>query len=228
MTGGIPKPYSFQIMLLTANFATWSARKDSIDKAVDSMIDQVDLVRVYYNDYDPKERRDIKQITGEDLTDRGKFSHIDVNEIAFTCDDDILYPPDYVERTLAKMQQYPNEVVTYHGRKLRAKGLNYYKGHQSFHCLHTVIKDEVIDVGGTGVMAFNTNVIQPDILSYPQDKMVDILMGLECAKKGVPIRVLAHRAKWLSILTNEGAIYDEMVRSCEEQGRLADQIIDLK
>ena len=179
-------------MIVTANFATWSARKDFIDKAVDSMIDQVDIVRVYYNDYVPKKRTDIIQYTGEDLTDRGKFYGIGKNEIAFTCDDDLLYPHDYVESTLIKMKDHPNHVVSYHGRKLKGKGLNYYHGHETFHCLIPLEEDKEIDVPGTGVMAFNTNDILPDIISYPHDKMADILMGLECRKKGVPIVCLRH------------------------------------
>lgn len=212
-------------MLITANFATWSARKHTINDAIDSMIGQVDLVRVYYNDYEPDYRADIKQITGEDLTDRGKFSHIDRNEIAFTCDDDILYPHSYVEKTMAKMEKYPGEVVTYHGRKLMGVGRDYYGQHKGFHCMHWVLEDEIIDVPGTGVMAFNTNDIQPDILSYRQDKMVDLLMALECKKKGVPVRVLSHKSKWIMPLTNERSIYSEMVKSCLEQNRLADEIL---
>lgn len=214
-------------MILSANFATWSARKHSIDKAVESVIGQVDIVRVYYNDYVPKKRTDIIQYTGEDLTDRGKFYGIGRNEIAFTMDDDLFYPSDYVESTLSRMKDHPNHIVTYHGRKLKGKGLNYYRGHQTYHCLFPQSEDHIVDVGGTGVMAFNTNDILPDILSYSQDKMVDILMGLECKKKGAPIMCLKHNAKWLTVLTDKESIYNEQVQDCKEQNRLADELIDI-
>lgn len=213
-------------MILSANFATWSAR-DTIDKAVESVIDQVDIVRVYYNDYTPKKRTDIIQYTGEDLTDKGKFYGIGKNEIAFTCDDDLLYAPDYVEHTLERMKDYPGYVVTYHGRKLKGKGLNYYRGHETFHCLIPLGEDKQIEVPGTGVMAFNTNEILPDILSYPQQKMADVLMGLECKKKGVPVVCLRHKFRWLTVLTNKESIYSEMNGKCEEQGRLVDEILSL-
>lgn len=215
-------------MLVTANFATWSARKDFIDRAVESVIDQVDIVRVYYNDYVPKKRTDIIQYTGEDLTDRGKFYGIGKNEIAFTCDDDLLYAHNYVESTLERMKDYPSHVVSYHGRKLKGKGLNYYRGHEVYHCLIPLAEDKEIEIGGTGVMAFNTNDILPDILSYPQDKMADILMGLECKKKSVPIVCLKHNFNWLTVLTNKDSIYENQSMNCEEQNRLADELIDIE
>jgi hypothetical protein len=215
-------------MLITANFATWSARKDFIDIVIDSVIDQVDIVRVYYNDYVPQKRTDIIQYYSKgDLTDRGKFYGIGSNEIAFTMDDDILYPPDYVDKTIERMKDYSGHVVSYHGRKLNGKGLNYYRGHEMYHCLKPLSFDKKIDVPGTGVMAFNTNEILPDVCSYPYDKMADILMGLECKKKGVPIICLKHNFGWLTVLTDKESIYRDQVMNCEVQNRLADELISL-
>lgn len=206
-------------MLITANFATHKARRRTIDKAVASIINQVDIVRVYYNDYTP-DKRGWVQYTGKDLTDKGKFYGIEKGEIAFTCDDDILYPPDYVDYTL---DNFVSPVVTYHGRKLRGKGLNYYRDHESFHFLLPLSENTIVDVPGTGVMAFDTTEIMPDILSYKQDKMCDLLMALEC--KGVEITCLKHNYKWFSILTNSDSIYAEMVGNCDEQSRLADKLV---
>lgn len=216
-------------MLTTANFATWSARKHSIDRAIDSVIDQVDIVRVYYNDYTPKKRKDIIQYVGKgDVTDRGKFYGIGSNEIAVTCDDDLMYPPDYIESTLERMQDYPGHVVSYHGRKLKGKGLNYYREHEVYHCLKPLAEDKKIQVPGTGVLAFNTNDILPDIINYPYDKMADILMGLECKKKSVPIVCLKHNFNWLTVLTNKYSIYENQSMNCEEQNRLTDELIDIE
>lgn len=211
-------------MLITANIATWSAR-NTIDRAVDSLIDQVDIVRVYYNDYTPKKRADIIQYVGPDLTDRGKFYGIGKNEIAFTCDDDLFYPPDYVKATIDRMKDYPGHVVSYHGRKLKGKGLNYYRGHDTYHCLKPLAEDKTIDVPGTGVSAFNTNDILPKITNYSQDKMADILMGLECKRLDVPVVCLSHKFGWLTVLTDKESIYADQSMNCDEQNRLADLIL---
>jgi len=212
-------------MIVSANFATHKARRNVIDKAVSSIIDQVDVVRVHYNDYKPP-KRDWEQHTGEDITDKGKFAHIKKGEIAFTCDDDLLYPPDYVSKTLRGLYEH-NSIVTYHGRRLRGKGLNYYRGHESFHFMHTTLQDEKVDVPGTGVMCFDTRRFMPDILQYDQDKMVDLLFALEARKKKREIVCLKHIRGWINVLTDTESIYSEMVNNCEEQNELADQILSI-
>lgn len=213
-------------MIFSANFATHKARKHTIDKAVGSIIDQVDVVRVQYNDYTP-EKREWEQYTGYDFTDKGKFAHIQEGEIAFTCDDDLLYPNDYVFETLEAMERCKASVITYHGRKLKGKGLHYYRDHESFHFGHTQIKDEIVDVPGTGVMAFDTREFMPDILQYSKNKMVDLLFALEARKAGIGIVCARHKTKWIGVLTNESDIYSEMVNNCEEQGRLSDELLSI-
>lgn len=213
-------------MITTANFCTWSPRKDYVNKAINAVIGQVDVVRCYYNDYVPEKRNDIIQYVGKgDITDKGKFYGIGKNEIAFFLDDDFIVSPDYVESTIERMKDYPGHVVTYHGRKLKGKGLNYYRGHETYHFLVPLSEDKPVSVGGTGVMAFNTNEILPDILSYSQDKMADLLMALECKKKNIPIVCLKHNFKWFTVLTNRDSIYADQSIRCEEQNRLADLLV---
>ena len=216
-------------MVISANIATWSARKHSIDRVIDSVIDQVDIVRVYYNDYVPEKRTDIIQYHSKgDLTDRGKFYGITDNEIAFTCDDDIIYPENYVDRTLSVLNKYPNAVITYHGRILKGKGRNYYFGHEAIHCLRTHHYDTFIDVAGTGVSCFDASKWKPDVLQYPDQKMSDLLFSLECAKANKKIICASHQMGWFQIATNEGAIFDTESRKCDRQGEYADMIWDLR
>ena len=215
--------------MISANLATWSARRDTLDQCINSLIGQVDEVRVYYNDYIPNKRDDIIQFTGgEDLTDRGKFYGITDNEIAFTCDDDIIYAQNYVERTLAVLNKYPNAVITYHGRILKGKGLNYYFGHEAIHCLRALHYDTFIDVAGTGVSCFDASKWKPDVLQYPDQKMSDLLFSLECAKVNKKIICASHQMGWFQIATNEGAIFDTESRKCDRQGEYADAIWELK
>ena len=214
-------------MKTTANLATWSARKDVLQKVVNSLRDQVDVVRVYANDYKPN-IDGAEVVTGEDLTDRGKFYFVGGDEIYFSCDDDIIYPENYVERTLAVLNKYPNAVITYHGRILKGKGLNYYFGHDAIHCLRTHHYDTFIDVAGTGVSCFDASIWKPDVLQYPDQKMSDLLFSLECAKANKKIICASHQMGWFQIATNEGAIFDTESRKCDRQGEYADMIWELK
>lgn len=217
-------------MFVTANMATYSGRKGVVGKAIDSIKGQVDLVRVYVNDYKPPQDHDnVAYYSGEDLTDRGKFYGITGNEIAFTVDDDILYPSDYVKRTLKAMDKYPTSAVTYHGRRLKGKGLNYYFGHKTYHFLRSLDGDYLIDVPGTGVCAFNTKYFNPNILQYSENCMADVLLGLEAAKQGRTVICLEHDMWYFrSLISNGDNIYKTHKDDCERQGELCDEIWDIK
>lgn len=210
-------------MIVSANFATHKARKPYIDKAVNSVIDQVDIVRVHYNDYQPEER-EWEQYTGEDLTDKGKFAHIRKGEIAFTCDDDILYPCNYVEKTLKYLHKYDG-IVTYHGRVLKGKGLNYYHGHKVFHFrYHDGQKDTRVDVPGTGVMAFHSDTFLPSVEG--DDLMADLLVGLQVAEQQVRIMCVRHKNSWIQPIRTNDSIYQYFRNGSPKQNQIADKIYE--
>lgn len=224
---------------ITCNMATHELRKDVLPKAIESLHNQTvmpDKVRVYCNGYKPdyslEDKFDRLELyhSENDYTDRAKFLWVDNEEqIYITHDDDIFAPPTYIERTINALEKYPRAVVTYHGRKLKGKGLNYYYGHKQYHFLRTVENDTMIDVPGTGVAGFNTKHFQPDILQYSDDCMADLLLGLEAAKKGVKTICLAHDMFWMKSLTdNEGSIYIQERNDCERQSEIADEIWDIK
>ena len=97
----------------------------------------------------------------------------------FCCDDDLIYPKSYIPDMIAKIEEYKC-IVAHHGRILTREGVPYYKGHKSFRCLNDVVKDEVIDVPGTGVMAFDTEYFNPiDLWKSPDLRMSDLIFGLE-------------------------------------------------
>lgn len=213
---------------ITVNIATYSKRKDVLPLALQSLREQTVPVhiRVYYNDYIP-EKADFEQQWGDDYTDRGKFYFMGDNEIYFCCDDDLYYPPDYVERTLKGLEEYPECIVTYHGRKLRAKNVDYYKGHDIFAFMNTLKEDSLIDIAGTGVCAFNTKYVKPDILSYPDNKMADVLIGLEAAKLNIPIICLSHDGTWIRAFPVEESIFHSEKNNAVRQAEICNEIIDI-
>ena len=92
-------------MNITANIATFKAesRRASLIKTLDSLTNQVDLMRVYFNGYTEtpdfvKGRySNLMSITGQnDYTDNAKFIGLSMldegHEFYFTCDDDIVCP----------------------------------------------------------------------------------------------------------------------------------------
>lgn len=223
-------------MKATANIATYQARVDnrSLQKTIDSIYNQFDVIRIYFNGYkkapplhDPLNK--IQKITGNiDLTDNGKFAGLDTllyHERYFTLDDDIQYPSNYREQTELALDKY-GCIVTYHGRQLQQAGVNYYTAHKCFRCFDTVQGDQVVDVCGTGVTAFDTRYFLPKGLAMHElKKMSDLIFSLEAAKQRKQIGCIGHTVGWIRNIDNKETIFDtESKGKLEHQNRIADEI----
>ena len=213
--------------MITANLATIKSRRYTLQGVIDSLKDQVDTVRVYANDYVP-EVRDAEVYTGEDYTDNSKFYWLLESEgIYLSCDDDLIYPPDYVETILEGMRKYPGCWITFHGRKLLGYGLDYYRGHLVYRCLGDVAGDYELDVPGTGVSAFNTKDFKFDMREWKYKRMSDIMAGQEIAKRKKKIICLHHKAGWIKHLENKSTIYHEEIGK-PSQNQQADLIYEMR
>lgn len=227
-------------MKVTANIATYPPRKESLKKMLESIAGQFDEVRVWFN-YQPSSLESsyynsigIRVMVGfgKDLTDNGKFHALDIitePEIYCTLDDDLIYPPDYRRRIEYYMEIYGG-IISFHGRQLLGTGRNYYKGHRNFLCLGDVHNDEVIDVPGTGVMAFDTTYFHPKGLAHSEDKrMSDLVFALEAAKQGKQIAVINHKTGWIKHINNKETIYETETRNgIGRQNEIADEIYKLR
>ncbi len=219
--------------MITVNLCTIESRKHVLPYCINSLKNQTvkpDKVRIYANDYKPCIEDELVEVyVGEDRTDRSKLHWVqETDGFYISADDDLLYPPDYIEKTLEAHKKYPRYLLTYHGRKLVGKGRNYYKGHKTYHFLQTQNEDVLIDIPGTGVSAFHTSLFIPDIIQYPEQKMADVLMGLECAKAKIPVVCLSHERDWVRSMDAGNSIYNTESRSCGRQGEICDKIYDMK
>ena len=213
--------------MITANLATIKSRRYTLQGVIDSLKNQVDTVRVYANDYVP-EVRDAEVYTGEDYTDNSKFYWLPQSEgIYLSCDDDLIYPPDYVETILEGMRKYPGCWITFHGRKLLGYGLDYYRGHLVYRCLGDVAGDYELDVPGTGVSAFNTKDFKFDMREWKYKRMSDIMAGQEIAKRKKKIICLSHKAGWIKHLENKSTIYHEEIGKLD-QNQQADLVYEMR
>lgn len=93
--------------MIRAHLASFPPRASILMQTLATILPQVDRLYICLNDYDqiPQELGDDARIHAmipdRDLKDAGKFAFTpQPDDIVFTIDDDILYPPDYVARTL--------------------------------------------------------------------------------------------------------------------------------
>ncbi len=226
-------------MKTSANIATYKPRvtSGSLKKAIDSLMHQVDIVRVYFN---PSHglanlKHDSEKVffyTGEDLTDNGKFYHldyIDEPEYYFCCDDDLIYPHNYVQHTIENIKKF-GCIISYHGRILQSAGLDYYWHHQTFRCLEEQQGDILIDVPGTGVTAFDTRYFNPNGLAHhPNKRMSDLVFAHEAMKQGKRIGCCSRSAGWIKHIDNKESIHQTETNTGNKiQNQMADEIFRMK
>lgn len=168
-----------------------------------------------------------------DLTDNGKFFGLSQLHglpcYYFSCDDDIIYPPNYIPDMVAKINEHKC-IVTHHGRILTRFGVPYYQGHKKFRCFSDVFADEVIDVPGTGVTAFDTSYFNPtDLWKCPDHKMSDLVFGHAAASLNKKIMVLKHSTGYIKPIpmdTKDSIYYSE--QNNPRLTEYADEILKLK
>lgn len=205
-------------MKIVVGMATFGDRP--YQKAIASLSDQVDLIFLYDNN------------TKTDLTDNGKFyglSRISDPCYYFSCDDDLQYPPDYVQKTIEAIEKHKC-IISHHGRVLKGKDRNYYTGHASYRCLSDQFETLPLHVAGTGVTAFRTDYFNPTELHKAKDhRMSDLVFSLEAARQDRTIMTIPHRKGWIKQLDIDHTTSCHTVMS-KNQTRLisvANEIFDI-
>ena len=168
----------------------------------------------------------------QDLTDNGKFHGLRLTKepvYYFSCDDDILYPKNYIASMIADIENHKC-IVSHHGRRLVNLDADYYSSHYRFGCLSQNPNRCLLDVAGTGVTAFRTDYFNPiDICYSEHKKMADCVFSLEAAKQGKRIMLTPHEKGWLRDLKvpKELTIYETEKNNTEQQTKICNEIIKL-
>lgn len=199
---------------VTIGIASIRERTHNLKVAIYSLIDQCDKINVFLNGYKGLyswmnhtkiSLFDSRQLG--DYGDAGKFYDVENNKgYYFSCDDDLIYPEDYVVNTIEGIERHKRKaIVSYHGRTFNDNIRSYYMDSANvFHCLNKVGNDKPVHFGGTGVMAFHKDTLQIDRNTLPltHKNMADIHIGLFAQKNKIPLRVLAHEKDWIKAQKN--------------------------
>lgn len=209
-------------MKIVAGIATFNARLLYAERAIESLKNQVDEIYLYNNS------------VNDDLTDNGKFFGATRTRkpcFYFSCDDDIIYPADYVRKMIVWLNRFNgNAVVTHHGRILRGMNKNYYTDHYAYSCMKGVGGMRKIDVPGSGVSAFRTDKIDVrSIVKSNDHRMSDLLLGLEATKQNVPVYILPHARGYFRDMNVPAQLtcFGMEHKNPKRQGEIADEIYRL-
>lgn len=200
--------------MVTAQVASLPERVDSLENMVASMLPQIDHLFVGLNNYTevPSFLQGKEKISymllDNSLGDAAKFYGAeDLNGYVFTCDDDLIYPKDYVRYMISKVDKY-KAVVSLLGKVYPRPIMSFRKGYKKiYRCLGTVSEDHVVDIVGTGAMAYHTDHIDVNISDFKKPNMADIWLSKLAHEQGVPLMVVEHRAKYVSHKTYEWRIW---------------------
>ena len=201
-----------------AALASIPSRKRTLKKVVDSLIDQVDMVYIYLNGYERvpswiKKSDKITHVKSSEHGDRGDAGKFfwceEVDGVFFTCDDDIIYPENYVSNALRELSRIKNRAVLSHHGCTLARGASHYHRDKKLYPLRSKQnKARPVHVGGTGCMVFHTDLMRPLRDWFKLTNMADIWIGLKCQELRIPIIMIPHDGAEFKILTPPFTIYD--------------------
>lgn len=201
-------------MSVTAHIASVPEREDSLYRVLKSLTQQVDQIFVSLNGYDhiPK-WNDIQNVLykmyNNEYGDATKFASInEVEGTALICDDDLVYTLNYADYMQRKMRQFRCP-VSLHGKVYGNKPIQSFKRSptERYHYLHTVIGDHMVDIVGTGVLAFDTSMVKLSLADFPTPNMADIYFAKLCKQQGVPLMVVEHSNNTVRYLHQSSTIW---------------------
>lgn len=181
-------------------------RESALCQTIQSLINQVDYIGVYLDGYQctPKFLESFgKKVScihssevGRDLGDAGKFLWIENHDgYYFTCDDDLIYPNDYVSRTIECINSYKSAVVVgWHGSYIMEKFHNYYDKNSrrvlTFGSQRA--KNTNVHILGTGCLGFNTSSINVKLEDFKTPNMADVYFAILGQVQRVPFILIKH------------------------------------
>jgi GR25 family glycosyltransferase involved in LPS biosynthesis len=195
---------------IIASLASIPTRKDILKDVIRSLYYQVDEIRIFLNGYEkiPPFLRNDKKISYErsqihgDNGDAGKFfwSNDTTPGYRFICDDDIIFPPNYVYRMIRKLKQYQDKVIVgTHGILLKQPIDNYYDPSQRFvfHYRGEKRIDASCHVLGTGAIAYRNGSFKINYKDFHYPNMGDIWLSKLSKEQKIPLVCISSPDNWI-------------------------------
>lgn len=217
--------------MIVAGIATIPTRIEQLRKTIESLAPQVDRISVSLNHFTHLNmcpewllyfKIDAVITQG---SDEQKFRRVE-GDIYLSCDDDLIYPANYVEVIQEKLEQY--DIISFHGRNFHKLPIDsYYRSKASrYRCLDKVAQDMPVQFGGTGCMAFKPGKFSVTLNDFPTKYMADIHFAIAARKAGKKIMCIAHESGWIKYQEVGNTIYDRFRNDDAEQTDYANRLFE--
>ncbi|HNS20120.1 MAG TPA: glycosyltransferase [Sedimentisphaerales bacterium] len=190
-------------------------RSASLRDVLRDIENQVDEIRILLNEFEaaPQDLYGHKKVstvqtnrTGESFAS-GVWNLLkpDDEGYVFVVDDDIAYPPDYVERMTSKIEEHQRRaVMVVHGIDFCEPFEDYVRDRTVYRFEVNRSGDGVVDAGGVGTLAFHTSTIRPCLRDFQNPSFRDLWFAVLATRRGVPMICVAREAGWLRARATEG------------------------
>ncbi|MCA0404374.1 MAG: hypothetical protein LCH30_11410 [Proteobacteria bacterium] len=205
--------------MITVKIASIPERISQLEITIESFLKKVDSIQVYLNSYSSipsfLNHKKICVFTSQeygDIGDIGKFYQIEQqNGYILTIDDDLIYPSDYVDSMIRKIDFYQRKVfICVHGNILpKQKLASYYKDKQGVHFEKALLKDIRVDIPGTGTLGFHTDNIKISQQIFASPNMTDIWLGAYARQNNIPIISILRQCSW--IIQARGEVFQRSI-----------------
>jgi hypothetical protein len=198
--GGMPR---------VAAIATMASRIETFRKVLPLIYNQVEHVFVYLDGYSvpPSFLANFDRVTvcrAEDVGDLHCNSRylclqdLGTPTVVVMVDDDIIYPPDYVDRLVEALQHVEGKaIVGVHGRIFLPPHQSYARHVHTMHFKHQLDQARHVHELGTGTCAFISSNFGIDPSEWGRSDMDDIDVAIEAQRRGLPRIAVARAAGWL-------------------------------
>lgn len=223
--------------------ASIKGREQQLKIVIDALYEQVDLIYLVLNWYEeiPKWISALEKVRPH-LNLENKNAHDSVwvyveaeNIISklekreryfFICDDDLLYPADYIDKLIETIDKYDRRVVvTVHGAVIQKPVESYFQCRLTHHFITELKKDKLVDMAGCGTVGFHSSTIQPNISNFPVVFCRDLWFSILCKKLNVSIICIKRLAHWIEPIKTSGDTVFEASNRNEKLKTLKDRIL---
>jgi|688.fasta_scaffold38875_7 glycosyltransferase involved in cell wall biosynthesis len=212
-------------------------RIGSLEKTLESIYNQCDEINLCLNDKITELPDFLLQpkinlyITDNSKGDAFKFMFLETkNGYYLTIDDDLIYPPNYVNFMVDKCKEYNNKkIITLHGRSFYNFPIkSYYNSKaQRFYYNEKVLDDVKVQFGGTGVMCLHTSLLKKSINDFLLPNMADVWIGKFAKENNIDIICVKHEKSFIKSIPQLKTIYDDSKNNDLNQTKIVNKIYDL-
>ena len=228
----------------TIGIASIPNREKELQKTIQSLYYQADKIIVGLNNYNhtPEflNRPGIEVVHWDNsLWDAMKFIKVhEADGFYFSCDDDLIYPKDYIVNMVEWIEKYDRKaVIGWHGVVVPPKKIEtYYSNCFRYMYNEFLPTDNCVNVLGTGTVGFHTDTLKLDIKDFPKPNMADIWLGIKAQKNKVPMICVRHNKGIIQTMNTNDSIWEkkhnddsditEVVNSIKRWIRYIPQVLD--